>query len=94
MDSVCALLAHNPFAPVLDPAPHELRADALQAAAVADHASQVLRDRRRAEAVLAKQEDESVVEVEEVDEAQEDALQGRAGQATGGARLPRRRPTT
>ena len=74
LDSVCALLAHNPFAPILDPAPHELRADALQAAAVADHASQVLRDRRRAEAVLARQEDESVV-VEEVDEAQEDALQ-------------------
>jgi len=74
LDSVCALLAHNPFAPVLDPAPHELRADALQAAAVADHASTVLRDRRRAEAVLAKQEDDSV-EVEQVDEALEDALQ-------------------
>ena len=74
LDSVCALLAHNPFAPILDPAPHELRADALQAAAVADHASQVLRDRKRAEAVLAKQDDESVV-VEQVDEAQEDALQ-------------------
>ena len=61
LDSVCALLAHNPFAPILDPAPHELRADALTAASVADHASQVLRDRRRAEAVLARQEDESVV---------------------------------
>ena len=78
LDLVVAVLAHNPFAPILDPAPHELRADALQAANVADHASIVLRDRARAEAVLAREEDDSVV-LEEVDEAKEDALQiGRA----------------
>ena len=74
LDLVVAVLAHNPFAPILDPAPYELRADALQAANVADHASIVLRDRARAEAVLAREEDDSVV-LEEVDEAKEDALQ-------------------
>ena len=49
-----ATLEHNPFAPVLDPAPHEKRADGLAAALVAGDAADALRDRASAEAVLAR----------------------------------------